>query len=108
MRISARIPPVCSLATSPLAVAGNETIASAVMFESCNTNQGFQVLATHRPLEPGESAKVSYDGQNSDLEVSGLSFIQFRRGARHGPVLVNVATGSLAAPLAISFALTPV
>lgn len=108
MRISVQVPEICSLASAPVAVAEAGQFARADLFESCNTDRGFQVLAAHRPLASDESASVTYDGTRSALGREGLSLVAFRRGARHGPVPVSVAADALDAPLAVSFALTPV
>jgi len=108
MRVSVRIPPVCSLSSAPVIVLEGEQAAVSTFFESCNTNRGFQILAIHRPLEASELATVSYDQFESRLQPAGLSMIQFRHGARHGPVSVRVSADELTAPLAVSFAMTPV
>jgi hypothetical protein len=108
MRISVRIPPLCSLTSSPIEVDAARAAASATFFESCNTNRGFQVIATHRQLGDSEGASVNYDGRNIALQPGGLSPVQFRQGARHGAVSVSVSGEELVAPLAVSFAMTPV
>jgi len=108
MRISVRIPPMCSISTSSLVVQESATSAASTFFESCNSNRGFQVFATHRPLGLNEKADVQYDGVSAELSRAGMSLVQFRQGARHGPVVVRVAAENLAAPLAVSFAMTPV
>ncbi len=108
MQVSARIPAMCSLSSSTTIASESQSIATSRFFESCNTNRGFQVVASYRPLVEGEQADVTYDGLSSSLEASGFSLVQFRQGARHGPVDVEVATEQLQSPLAISFAMTPV
>jgi hypothetical protein len=108
MRVSARIPVVCTISAPQLVAQQSSEIVTGTLFESCNTNRGFLIMASHRPLEQGEAASIYYDGQRSDLEAGGLSLVQSRFGARHGPVQVSVGTESLSAPIAISFAVTPV
>ncbi|MEE4209937.1 MAG: hypothetical protein V2I43_11780 [Parvularcula sp.] len=108
MKITVRVPPSCSLDSSPVILDQDSQFVSSTFFESCNTNRGFQIVATHRPLAATERANVSFDGIQSSLNAGGLSFVQFRQGARHGPIAVNVAAESLDAPLAVSFAMTPV
>jgi len=108
IRVSATVPALCSLSGSSVQVTVDDQVATSTFFESCNTNRGFQVMALHRPLTNGEAASVTYDGARVPLEAEGFSQVQFRQGARHGPVDVRIATERLSAPLAVSFAMTPV
>ncbi|MGB3710544.1 MAG: hypothetical protein WA985_02530 [Erythrobacter sp.] len=108
MQVSARMPVLCAISSATAMASEDDAIARSTIFESCNTNRGFQIVAFHRPLADGEQANVTYDGQRTNLERTGFSMVQFRQGARHGPVDVEVATQQLRAPLAISFAMTPV
>lgn len=108
MRISVRIPALCSLSSTPAVAQESGEVASSTFFESCNTNRGFQVVAFHRPLLDGEQASVTYDGAEAILRGDGFSPVQLRHGARHGPVDVRVSTRQLQSPLAVSFAMTPV
>jgi len=108
MRVSARVPALCMLTSATTIASEDRAVARSTIFEICNTNRGFQVVASHRPLAQGERADVTYDGLSTPLGQSGLSVVQFRQGARHGPVDVRVATEELQSPLAISFSMTPV
>jgi len=108
MQLSLRVPAVCSLSADAVSVDPARASASAMIFESCNTSQGFDILAMHRPLLAGERAQVRYDGQTSELLANGMSPIQFRQGARYGAVPVELNTQGLSQGLSVSFAITPV
>ena len=108
MRISVRVPALCTVSSANVTVDPEGDTAASTFFESCNTNRGFQLIATHRPLVQAETARVTYDGVDTSLQDGGFSPLQFRQGARYGPVAVRVSGDRLTEPLSVSFAMTPV
>lgn len=108
MFISARVAASCGLQGAPVAVSETDRRVDGTVLESCNTNRGFQVFASHRALGAGEAASIRYDGIRRDLSRSGISTIGFRAGARHGHVPVSIEASELDEALVVSFAMTPV
>lgn len=108
LTISVRVPEFCDLeANDFIADQQNARVAGEVL-ETCNHNRGFQILASHRPLDMGEEVDVTFGEVHAQLGQSGLSPIAFRAGARHGPVPVTISTDGLTRMLRVSFSLTAV
>lgn len=107
-QVSARIPVSCNLDADSLVAQEGASVITGTIFESCNTNRGFQVLATHRSLGAGESVRVRYAGDMSELNQTGISVVTLRSGARFGPVPVQIDAREIDRPIAISFSLIAV
>jgi hypothetical protein len=108
MRISARVPVVCNIDADSLAIVGSDGQATGLVREFCNASQGFLVLASYRPLAPGEEVTLSYDGQVSQLAPSGMSAVAFRQGLRLRSVPVTIQSSGLQSGLAVSLAMTAI
>lgn len=105
-RINVRVPAYCEINASAIVASEGDGIATGTVFESCNTQEGFQVVASHRPLELGETAAFTYAGQASNLRAEGWSQVANRVGAKHGTRPISVQYSGLATPLAISLTIT--
>lgn len=102
-QISLSVPEICQIEATDM-VAGNGEGASATqVFEMCNSRRGFRIVASHRPLLPGERVQINYAGQLSELDASGVSDIAVRNGPKVGHVPVLIQSDALADPIAISF-----
>jgi len=108
MQVSATVPVACSLDTRSFTLSDNRDRVTGTLFESCNTNRGFQVLAMHRQLGQNEQVRVRYGNEESLLHPTGFSYIAMRAGARFGPVPVEIDAADIDQPIAISFSLTAV
>jgi len=105
--ISVQVPEVCDIRASDFVLAAGTGEASGQVREYCNSSRGFQIMASHRALEPGEAVQVNYGGQVSALNPEGYSPLAFRAGARIEDVPVQIRSANLLNTLAISLALTP-
>lgn len=106
--IAVRVPEFCDLQANDFVADQQSTRVVGQVLETCNHNRGFQILASHRPLEIGEEVDVTYGNDRAQLDRSGLSPIAFRAGARHGSVPVAISTEGLTRTLQVSFSLTAV
>lgn len=106
MRISAYVPAVCNIDADTFAVSGTNGQASGTVQEFCNAGVAFVVMASYRPLEPGEQVALSYDGEISQLAPSGMSTVAFRQGPRLSTVPVTIQSSGLHSGLAVGFAMT--
>ena len=106
-RITARVPEVCDLAAAPFTISESGQV-SGRLFEFCNSNRGYQVLATHRPLEGDERAFVNYAGRNTALSNNGLSTVAFRSGQRVETVDVVIDAREIAAPITVAFTMAAI
>ncbi len=107
-RVSAQVPVSCKIEPGVFSAQDDNEVVTGTLFEACNTNRGFSVIATHRELAVGERVRVRYGRDTSDLNPGGFSLVAMRAGARFGPVPVTIQTGDIAQPISISFALTAV
>jgi hypothetical protein len=112
MRITAIVPMVCNIDTdsfslNPLDGLG-QADAQGTVREFCNSSQGFMVMASYRPLEAGEQVTVSYDGQTSALNASGMSSVAFRQGPRLRTVPVSIHSTGLHSGIAVSLGMTAI
>lgn len=73
--ISLRVPTVCDLDAGEFQVNGSQSEFTGHVFEYCNSSRGFQVIASHRPLQHSEIVEIDYGEQNSLLGEGGLSMI---------------------------------
>lgn len=105
-QVSARVPEYCEVNASPIVAQEGDGVADGTVFESCNTQQGFQVVASHRPLESGETVAFSYAGQTSYLQREGWSQVANRAGARYGVRPIQVRYSGLTTPVAINLTIT--
>lgn len=106
--ISMNVPIVCDIDTTTFFVDKEQSVVRGYVNEYCNSSRGFQVLASHRPLEAGEQVEVSYDGIASNLSQTGLSAIAFRSGARVGAVPVAIRTDSMQDNLSVGLSVTAI
>lgn len=102
--IQAYVPAVCDIASDDFTVEQDGVVSGSVQ-EFCNTNTGFQIVASHRPLMSGESADVRYGGVSTALDASGLASLAFRSGQRFATVPVSINASELEAPLSVAFSL---
>lgn len=103
--ISLEVPPVCDLAVPDFVVLSDETVVTGEVQEFCNSSNGFQVIASHRPLEPEEVVEVDFGGELARLSEGGVSSIAFRSGARFGYVPFRIDAAHLESGLSVSFSL---
>lgn len=104
--VSVVVPEYCEISASPLLVIPGDGLVTGTVLESCNTRMGFQVVASHRPLEASEQITFTYAGKSSYLQSHGWSEIANRPGARYGVRPISVHYTSLETPLAINLTIT--
>jgi hypothetical protein len=105
-QVSVSVPEYCEITASEILAPEGDGITTGSVFESCNTQDGFQVVATHRPLEANEWVAFNYAGDVRYLKPSGWSEVANRSGARYGERPISVSYASLSAPLAINLTVT--
>jgi hypothetical protein len=103
--ISLEVPAVCDLSMPEFVVLEDEHAVTGEVQEFCNSANGFQVIASHRPLDSDELVKVDFDGEQTRLNKGGVSSIAFRSGARFGYVPFSIDAAHLESSLAVSFSL---
>lgn len=106
-RITATVPEVCDIAAGDFVLNEDGQVSGTVQ-EFCNSNTGYQILASHRPLAPSEVATVRYGGALRNLDLSGLSLVAFRAGQRIETVNVVIDARQITAPLAVAFTMSAV
>jgi len=106
--MGAHVPVACDIQTSDFDLRPGAGRVTGRVLETCNTNRGFQVLATHRTLDTAENVSVSYNHQVTNLDKMGWSVISLRSGARYGYVPVTIDTANLQSQLTLSFSLVAV
>lgn len=104
--VSVNVPEVCEISASEMFVASGDGVVTGSVFESCNTQAGFQIVASHRPLEGGEAATLTYASDARALHSSGWSMVANRVGAQYGRRPVRLQYSSLSAPLSINLTIT--
>ena len=105
-QVSVSVPEYCEINAPQILTADGDGMVTGSVFESCNTQEGFQVVATHRPLEANEWVAFNYAGNVRYLKPSGWSEVANRSGAKYGERPISVSYTSLAAPLAINLTVT--
>jgi hypothetical protein len=103
--ISLEVPAVCDLSLPDFVVIEDQHAVTGEVQEFCNSSNGFQVIASHRPLNPDEVVEVDFDGELAQLDQGGVSSIAFRSGARFGYVPFRIDATHLESGLAVSFSL---
>ena len=103
--ISLEVPAVCDLSLPDLVVVDDKHVVTGEVQEFCNSSNGFQVIASHRQLNPNEVVGVDFDGESATLSKGGVSPIAFRSGARFGAVPFRIDAKHLEGSLAVSFSL---
>lgn len=106
--ISLYIPVVCDLDTTEFQFDSSQNEIVGQVHEYCNSSRGFQVVASHRPLEASESVEVGYGDQHSLLEQGGISMVAFRSGPRLSTVPVRIRASGLVSQLSVAFAVTAI
>lgn len=101
-RISLVVPEVCRIEAPVIAVDRESGTAAGNVFEMCNSGRGFRVIASHRALDAGETARIAYAGQTRQLAASGQSDIALRHGPAARYVPIAIETQGLRQDLAIS------
>ena len=102
------IPEYCEINASTLLTSEGDGFASGSVFESCNTQEGFQVIASHRPLEANEAVAFNYAGVATYLREDGWSQVANRTGAKFGMRPISVRYSALVSPLAINLTITTI
>lgn len=105
-QMSAYVPEYCEISASPLLVSQGDGILTGSVLETCNTAQGYSVVASHRALASNERIAFSYGGIESQLQSHGWTEVATRAGARYGMRPISVRHSSLASPLAIVLTVT--
>lgn len=105
-RTTAYVPEFCRISASPLVVSEDSGSLQGQVFEMCNSQHGYTVVAVHRPLDTKEHVDFEFAGKQSRLQSHGWSEIAQRTGARYGLRNVNVRYTDLSAPLAINLTVT--
>ena len=103
--VSLEVPAVCDLSMPDVVVLEDGHAVTGQVQEFCNSANGFQVIASHRPLNPAEVVEVDFDGDSARLSEGGVSSIAFRSGARFGYVPFRIEAANLESGLAVSFSL---
>lgn len=106
--ISLQVPVVCDLDATDFSLDQSQVELSGTVNEFCNSSRGFQVVASHRPLELSEIVEVNYGGEQTLLDRGGISNIAFRSGPRLSAVPVRIRVTGLETQLSVSFAITAV
>jgi hypothetical protein len=106
LQVSAYVPEYCEVNAPQILAAEGDGMVTGAVFESCNTQDGFQVVASHRPLAANEWVAFNYAGNVRYLQSSGWSEVANRGGAKHGERPISVSYTSLSAPLAINLTVT--
>ena len=101
-RLQASVPEVCEIHVALPIMAEEDAVVTAQVFEMCNSQRGFQVIASHRALDAEESVRIDYGGQVNELDSSGVSSLAVRHGPALRSVPVLVRSASLASALVIS------
>jgi hypothetical protein len=104
--VNVQVPEYCEINAPQILTADGDGMVAGSIFESCNTQEGFQVVASHRPLENNEWVAFSYAGNVRYLSRDGWSEVANRSGAKYGERQVSVSYTSLTAPLAINLTVT--
>lgn len=104
--VTARVAAYCEISASPILTEEGDGMMTGSVFEACNTQDGFQVVASHRPLERNEWVAFGYAGKVQYLDASGWSEVANRGGAQYGARPVSVRYTSLSSPLAINLTVT--
>lgn len=103
--ISLEVPAVCDLSVPDFVVLEDQQVVTGEVQEFCNSSNGFQIIASHRPLDPQEIVEVDFGGEFATLSEGGVSSIAFRSGARFGYVPFRIDAANLESGLAVSFSL---
>lgn len=106
--IRLRVPEYCEINASTLLASEGNGFATGTVFESCNTQEGYQVIASHRPLESSEAVAFNYAGELSYLRNDGWSQVANRTGAKFGIKPISVQYSALSTPLAINLTITTI
>lgn len=106
--ISVTVPVVCDLDAENFQFDPSQNEVVGQVHEYCNSSRGFQVVASHRPLQASEIVEVGYGNQHSFLEERGLSTVAFRSGPRMSAVPVRIKASGLASQLSVAFAVTAI
>ena len=104
--VSVRVPEYCEVNAPQILTAEGDGIVTGAVFESCNSQDGFQVVASHRPLAANEWVAFNYAGNIRYLRQNGWSEVANRAGAKFGERPISVSYTSLSAPLAINLTVT--
>lgn len=102
------VPEYCEINASTLLTSTGDGFASGSVFESCNTQEGFQVIASHRPLEANEAVAFNYAGVATYLREDGWSQVANRTGAKFGMRPISIRYSALTSPLAINLTITTI
>lgn len=102
------VPEYCEINASTLSTSEGNGFASGSVFESCNTQEGFQVIASHRPLGANEAVAFNYAGESTYLREDGWSQVANRTGAKFGMRPISIRYSALTAPLAINLTITTI
>ena len=105
-RMSAFVPEYCEISAPPLLVLEGDGAFTGTVLETCNTEHGYSVVASHRALGSNERIAFSYAGIQSQLQSHGWTEVATRAGARYGMRPISVRHTSLASPLAIVLTVT--
>lgn len=105
-QVSVYVPEVCEINASEVFADSGDGVVTGSVFESCNTQAGFQIVASHRPLEGSEKATFTYANDVRSLHASGLTMVANRVGAQYGARPISLRHTSLSAPLAINLTIT--
>ncbi len=105
-QMSAYVPEYCEISASPLLVSEGDGALTGTVLETCNSEHGYSVVASHRTLDSNERIAFSYAGIESQLQSHGWTEVATRAGARYGIRPISVRHTSLAKPLAIVLTVT--
>ncbi len=104
--VRAHVAESCEINASTILTGNGAGFAAGSVFESCNTQEGFQVVAQHRWLEQNERVMFNYAGQTNFLQHDGWSHVATRLGAKFGTRPISVRYDGLTEPLSIGLTIT--
>ena len=104
--VRAHVRETCEINASNIVANSGDGMATGSVFESCNTQEGFRVVAQHRWLEAGEQIAFNYAGQTSFLKTDGWSPVATRLGAKFGRRFIGVRHTGLVQPISIGLTIT--
>ena len=106
--ITATVPEVCQIKASIVAIDRDASKATGSIYELCNSGRAFRIVASHRKLADGETIEITYGGNTTALDASGVSDIGTRKGPIARAVPFGVRSSGLIDTVAISLGIAAI
>lgn len=107
-QLRARVAELCEIDADPALVDNTHSDVRLDVHELCNGAHAFQVTASYRPLQAGETIQILYAGEGRALDPSGMSEIANRFGPTVANVPVSISANGLKSDVAISFGISSI